>query len=228
MSTASPRHICSDRFIIHSGPLNFSTSFLFHSTGANLANFQGNHLGWKLIDCTSLYKTKYCRVWENFLTRFHTTPFQSKQGGGFGCACFKLWISFWLGASIGYPSLWFWAFKFSNYLRIHYSEEFHLLKMDVNLPELCLSRKRSPEKNINAMANVDIPGHGREPGHPLVCDAEPGQFFPPLAGAGLVHVLVRVWWPPPHVLEQADHLLQALQPPLTGQKKTWMFLSKEG
>ena len=72
----------------------FRLLFFFDSTGANLTNFQGNNLGWKLIDCTGLYKTKYCRVLEKFLTRFHTTPFQSKQGGPVGLAALVLSCEF--------------------------------------------------------------------------------------------------------------------------------------
>jgi hypothetical protein len=44
----------------------------------------------------------------------------------------------------------------------------------------------------------------------------PLHCAPPFAGAGLVQVRVRVWVPPPQVVEQAPQLLQLLQPPLVG------------
>ena len=36
-----------------------------------------------------------------------------------------------------------------------------------------------------------------------VMEFSPGQSTPPSAGAGDVHVRVRVWFPPPHVTEHA-------------------------
>jgi len=44
--------------------------------------------------------------------------------------------------------------------------------------------------------------------HSWVSELDPWHCWPPLAGAGLVHVLVREWTPPPHVTE---HELQAPQ-----------------
>ena len=61
-----------------------------------------------------------------------------------------------------------------------------------------------------------VPGHA-EVEQRLVCWDEPEHFFPPFAGEGLVHVLDRVWEPPPHDLVHVDHLLQALHPPFTGR-----------
>ena len=49
----------------------------------------------------------------------------------------------------------------------------------------------------------------------LVCSTSPSQSSPPFAGEGLVHVLVRVWVPPPHVLEHVDHSDQSVNPPFT-------------
>lgn len=67
------------------------------------------------------------------------------------------------------------------------------------------------------------------PGHPFVLQEvisvlDPTQFWPPLAGAGLVHVLDRAWPPPPHVTEQDPHELQEDHWPST--KKNWTRYSK--
>ena len=47
----------------------------------------------------------------------------------------------------------------------------------------------------------------------------PWQSSPPWAGAGLVHVLVLVWVPPPQVAEHSDHS-GSFHPPST-KMKTW-------
>jgi len=52
------------------------------------------------------------------------------------------------------------------------------------------------------------PGHAVIP-HSLVSILSPTQSLPPLAGAGLVHVLDRDWLPPPHVTEQDPHGFQS-------------------
>ena len=49
----------------------------------------------------------------------------------------------------------------------------------------------------------------------LVCSSSPSQSSPPFAGEGLVHVLERVWVPPPHVLEHVDHSDHSVNPPST-------------
>ena len=58
------------------------------------------------------------------------------------------------------------------------------------------------------------------PGHASVLqgwlsDPNPGQFAPPFAGAGLSHVLVLVWVPPPQSAEQVPYEPQLLQSPST-------------
>ena len=49
--------------------------------------------------------------------------------------------------------------------------------------------------------------------HFSVSDAIPGQVLPPYFGAGLVHVLVRDFLPPPQLTEQEVHFDQDDQPP---------------
>ena len=49
-----------------------------------------------------------------------------------------------------------------------------------------------------------------------VWDASPEHWAPPLAGAGLLHCLVRVRVPPPQVLLQEEKELQDPQPPSLG------------
>ena len=44
---------------------------------------------------------------------------------------------------------------------------------------------------------------------------DPGQFSPPLDGAGLLHLLYLPLRPDPHVLEQVDQVPQEPQLPLT-------------
>ena len=41
--------------------------------------------------------------------------------------------------------------------------------------------------------------------HCCVSELDPAHFFPPLAGAGFVHVLDREWLPPPQEAEQGPH-----------------------
>ena len=50
--------------------------------------------------------------------------------------------------------------------------------------------------------------------HGLSLLFEPGQFFPPQEGVGLLHVLVQFIVPPPHVLLHGPHVHE-LHPPLT-------------
>jgi len=45
--------------------------------------------------------------------------------------------------------------------------------------------------------------------HSLFSVFSPAQSLPPLAGAGLEHVLDRDWLPPPHVTEQSPHGFQS-------------------
>jgi hypothetical protein len=54
----------------------------------------------------------------------------------------------------------------------------------------------------------NLPGGHLIDAHLCVCELAPWQFFPPLAGAGFVHVRVRDWLPPPHVAEHDVHGLQ--------------------
>ena len=49
-----------------------------------------------------------------------------------------------------------------------------------------------------------------------VCVLSPLQFLPPLAGAGLSQLLLRLLLPPPQLALQADQALQLPQPPFTG------------
>ena len=62
------------------------------------------------------------------------------------------------------------------------------------------------------------------PGQPwslqvYVSSVVPAQCLPPFCGSGLVHVLLRVLVPPPHVAVHTDQSLQSDQPP-SGQKRT--------
>ena len=52
-----------------------------------------------------------------------------------------------------------------------------------------------------------------------VWDASPEHGAPPLAGAGLLHCLVRVRVPPPQVLLQEEKELQEPQPPLIAKER---------
>ena len=45
--------------------------------------------------------------------------------------------------------------------------------------------------------------------------ADPGHFFPPSAGVGLLHSRVRVWDPPLHFAEHSPHLPHELHCPST-------------
>jgi hypothetical protein len=49
--------------------------------------------------------------------------------------------------------------------------------------------------------------------HFCVSDGAPSQSFPPLAGAGFVHVRVRDWLPPPHVTGHGAQELHNDHPP---------------
>ena len=65
------------------------------------------------------------------------------------------------------------------------------------------------------------------PGHALVLQASvslrsPVQFWPPLAGGGLSHDLVRDLCPPPHVAEHVPQTDQILNPPSTEAESTNM------
>ena len=60
----------------------------------------------------------------------------------------------------------------------------------------------------------------KQPGHSpleqgLVWEASPTQSNPPLAGAGLVQVLVLVCVPSPHFAEHSDHSPKSLYLPFT-------------
>ena len=50
--------------------------------------------------------------------------------------------------------------------------------------------------------------------HDLSTALEPGQSFPPQKGAGLLHLLVQLSIPPPHVLLHDPHV-HKLHPPST-------------
>ena len=52
--------------------------------------------------------------------------------------------------------------------------------------------------------------------HVICLIFEPGQFLPPQVGVGLLHLLVNVCVPPPHVLVHGPRI-QELHPPLTTQ-----------
>jgi len=70
-------------------------------------------------------------------------------------------------------------------------------------------------------------GHAAVP-HTWVSVAGPTQAAPPLAGAGLLHCLLRDIVPPPHVAEQALHAQKAPYPPFTGQAAvphTWVSVA---
>lgn len=49
--------------------------------------------------------------------------------------------------------------------------------------------------------------------HAWRADPDPAQLFPPYNGAGLVHVRVLSWVPPPHVTVHASHDVHDAQLP---------------
>ena len=55
--------------------------------------------------------------------------------------------------------------------------------------------------------------------HSCVSSASPSQSLPPCWGAGLVHVRVLNWAPPPQEALQSPNLLHSLQAPSTKQKR---------
>lgn len=69
----------------------------------------------------------------------------------------------------------------------------------------------------------DLPGHEGKCGQELDELDEPMQFLPPLAGAGLVHVLWRVRVPVPQVTAHWPHLPQDAQLPSTTKESQYVF-----
>ena len=51
--------------------------------------------------------------------------------------------------------------------------------------------------------------------HELSSTLEPRQSFPPQEGAGLLHLLVQLFVPPPHVLLHDPHVHELHPPPTT-------------
>lgn len=94
---------------------------------------------------------------------------------------------------------------------------FHSLRKQIHRNS---GRKRQINNKMVAESVVSShnqPGHSLTL-HPLVSLATPWQGFPLFAGAGFVHLRLRVWRSPPHVLQQGTHEDQADQLPSTKQR----------